>query len=616
LESTRWYIAIEVSTWGLWGIEFEHELGLNVLQRMLAKGFDTLKCDELECMAFNISLDLVLRLFEKNDNLKKITIWSNSGKIMYSPDKYGKIDGLLKSNKLMFFNIPENVAYVHAKLYLFKKEGQVQFLAVGSPNLTEYSNLNFECVVYLTDVNKCNEIWIDIPRIYMNLNLTPKQEFPLIPPECPKVDLQIDQALLKNLWKHQIEIVTWLQNKQSSIVNIPPGTGKTKIAFTYLRHIFSKDPDITAVILVPTTTLLNQWITLLEVAEIPSMEWGTNLNNLGCYFADPCHRVIVTLYSRFFEQYREYCKKIKILKPNLLLVLDECHNSYGHIDDLREFQNLLRSFGASIHSIGLSATIDSFRVDEVKNLVTLMGGSDNRFEITLPRFYSYWNKLNSTPVLKPIKYVPLKYCLTPAEMDEFKNLSKNVAIQMGKVCVGGNNEPTAAIKRARWLRSLPGGELLLQNYISVHIDDFVDKATIIFVQTHEIAERLRGFVTSRSGWNNESSAYVYDSSKSEQHLNYSFEKFKANVGFCLISEKMLSEGFDLPKVDRIILHGSDKSERDWIQKIGRAMRFDPKNKESVAEIIDIVFCEPNGIPLLLERERYETLLSINQMRNG
>ena len=76
---------------------------------------------------------------------------------------------------------------------------------------------------------------------------------------------------------------------------------------------------------------------------------------------------------------------------------------------------------------------------------------------------------------------------------------------------------------------------------------------------------------------------------------------------------MLSEGFDLPKVDRVILHGSDKSERDWIQKIGRALRFDPKNPSTIAEIIDIVFCETNGEPLLLERERYETLLSIDQI---
>ena len=598
------------------GAELEHDLGLNVLQRMLTKGFDDAKSDELECMAFNISLDLVIELFKKHGFLNKITIWSNSEKMTYSPQNFGKLQDLMDEGKLAFFNIPENVAYVHAKLYLFKKQGEAKFLAVGSPNLTEYSNLNFECLVYLDDKTKCKEIWESIPRIYLKLNLTPTKEIPIKAPEVGNIEVKIDPNLLANLWKHQIEALLWLQNKQSSIVNIPPGTGKTKIAFTYLRHLFSKDPDITAVVLVPTTTLLTQWRNLLDLSEIPNLEWGTNLSNLGSYFADPAHKVLVTLYSRFFDQFREYCKKVKILKPNLLLIFDECHNSYGHIGDLQEFESFIQRFGASLHSIGLSATIDSFRVDEVKDFINLMGGGNNRFEISLPRFYSYWNKLNPTPVLKPIKYVPLKYKLTLAEMEEFKNLSKNVAIQMGKVTVSGNNEPTAAIKRARWLRSLPGGVLVLKDYISSHIDGFADKATIVFVQTNEIAERIRDFLTSRSGWNKEASAYVYDSSKNEEHLNHSFERFKKNLGFCLISEKMLSEGFDLPKVDRVILHGSDKSERDWIQKIGRALRFDIKNKDSIAEIIDIVFCEPNGNPLLLEQERYETLLSINQMSEG
>ena len=179
--------------------------------------------------------------------------------------------------------------------------------------------------------------------------------------------------------------------------------------------------------------------------------------------------------------------------------------------------------------------------------------------------------------------------------------------------MGGANEPTAAIKRARWLRSLPGGVRVLQNYITSHIDGFSDKASIIFVQTNEIAEHLRDFITKQPGWNPDASTYVYDSSKSEDHNAYAFSQFKKNVGYCLISEKMLSEGFDLPKVDRVILHGSDKSERDWIQKIGRALRFDAKSPNTIAEIIDIVFCETNGEPLLLERERYETLLSIDQI---
>jgi hypothetical protein len=42
---------------GEYGAELEHDLGLNVLQRMLTKGLAGEKCDELECMSYNVSLD-------------------------------------------------------------------------------------------------------------------------------------------------------------------------------------------------------------------------------------------------------------------------------------------------------------------------------------------------------------------------------------------------------------------------------------------------------------------------------------------------------------------------------------------------------------------------------
>ena len=77
---------------------------------------------------------------------------------------------------------------------------------------------------------------------------------------------------------------------------------------------------------------------------------------------------------------------------------------------------------------------------------------------------------------------------------------------------------------------------------------------------------------------------------------------------------MLSEGFDIPKISRVILHGSDKSERDWIQKAGRALRYDNKNPESIAEIIDIVFHDPDNSPLSIEQERFNVLSSISEDR--
>jgi superfamily II DNA or RNA helicase len=152
----------------------------------------------------------------------------------------------------------------------------------------------------------------------------------------------------------------------------------------------------------------------------------------------------------------------------------------------------------------------------------------------------------------------------------------------------------------------------LQQYVMAHLDSFAKRSTIVFVQTNAIAARLQSFITSQPGWNPEASIYIYDSYHEDDYRSYALEQFKRHFGFCLISEHMLSEGFDLPKVDSVILHGSNKSPRDWIQKIGRAIRYDPADPDSVADIVDVVFCDSIGEPLDLERERYECLTAISQ----
>ncbi|MCW3994529.1 MAG: DEAD/DEAH box helicase family protein [Candidatus Bathyarchaeota archaeon] len=593
-------------------MELEHDLGLNVLQRLFTKAFNELKCDELECMTYNVNLDLVLRLFEKYPFFSRIIIWSNTEKISFSPKNRLKIMELVDKKRILFSHISENETIVHSKIYNVKKNGETKFVAVGSPNLSDGCNQNYESLLYIYDKQICEQIWNSVPKIFESIEVIPKHSAPTELYQTEPSAIPIDPKLVETLWAHQKAILSWLINgRQSSIINIPPGTGKTEIAFAYLRHLFGIDKTLSAVILVPTTTLIRQWVERLKKVNIPGTEWGTSISSIGGYFANPYHKVLVTLYDRFFDQHVVFQKSLRIMKPNLLLILDECHNSYGHITDLRIFRNSIASSQSKCFVIGLSATIDSFKTLEVNDFLDFMGGSKNRFSISLQSFYSHWNKLNSSPVLKPIKYTPIKYCLNNAEMEKLNAFSKKIAIEMGRINLSGSSESTAAIQRARWLRGLAGGVDSLKDYISSNIDSFSQRSTVIFVQTNEIAVNIQKFITSLHGWDPDSSIYIYDSTQDDKYLNYAMQQFKKNSGFCLISEKMLSEGFDLPKIDQVILHGSDKSPRDWIQKIGRAIRFDPKDPESIADIIDVVFCQPDGNPITLENERYEVLRSIS-----
>ena len=330
----------------------------------------------------------------------------------------------------------------------------------------------------------------------------------------------VDDDLLEELWKHQQRILNWMAARNKMIINIPPGCGKTRIGITYFRHFFRKNKDATGIVLVPTKTLISQWIDQLNEFGIHCVEGTSNLENLHAYFGQPEGRIIVTLYSRFYDNYQELFSNLEIIAPKLTILCDECHNLYSR---LYEYNSIVNEYAESINSdiiqIGLSATIDSFRRDIMNSYIESMGGYCNITELTFQSIYSKINYENKTQILKNVSYIPLKYNLTQDEMNKFNEFSRKIAQQSSLQSIDGSVVATAAIERARWVRSLSGGIKTLKDYIGSHMHIFDEGSTIIFVQTHEIAEDIRSFITSHSEWNVYSSAYIFDSHKSEYFID-------------------------------------------------------------------------------------------------
>ena len=591
------------------------DFGINTLSELIYYAMNVKSIDSIDCMAYNVNLDFVLSLFKKYPQLKHFKIYSNSEKIVCSNDKLGEINELIINSHLEFCHIKEEKTIIHAKIYRFMKEEVCVFGAIGSPNFTRHSNQNFEIIFYIEDKKLVEELWSSVRESFEKYNIKCITQIPDQIVQDSSTLSNVDEDLLEELWKHQQRILNWMATRNKMIINIPPGCGKTRIGITYFRHFFRKNKDATGIVLVPTKTLISQWIDQLNEFGIHCVEGTPNLDNLHDYFGQPEGRIIVTLYSRFFDNYQQLFSNLEIITPELIIVCDECHNLYSRLSDYNSIINeYAESINANITQIGLSATINSFRQDIMDSYIESMGGYSNITELTFQSIYSKINSENKTPILKKVRYIPLKYTLTQEEMNKYNEFARKIAQQSSLQSIEGDAVATAAIERARWVRSLSGGIKVLKDYIGSHMHIFDDGSTIIFVQTHEIAEDIRSFITSHSEWNVYSSAYIFDSHKTEYFRDIALEQFKKNHGYCLIAEKMLSEGFDIPKISRVILHGSDKSERDWIQKAGRALRYDNKNPESIAEIIDIVFNYPDNSPLSIEQERFNVLSSISEDR--
>jgi len=588
----------------------EYFFGLNVVKNVMKMGFEDYDSDHLDCVSYNVNLDYVCDLIEEYG--VNINIYSNSENMTFNVGNKFRILSFYDEGKIKFFHVSENIGIIHAKIYRFIKDGKLSFLAIGSPNFTRSSNNNIESVVIITDKKFSDDIWGNVVSTHTIFNVNLNESLPDSLEEKIELDFNFDTNLLTNLWLHQKQILQWMANKPNSIINIPPGTGKTRIALKYIEHIFNNDEFITVLILVPTTALVNQWLGILKDEGHICYEMKNNFNNLISYFPNPNRKIIVTLYSRFNVLYEHLYQRYRIIRPNLMIIHDECHTAYGNIDIHKDFIKRINRYNGNIYKIGLSATLDTFNIFEMKRYIDYMGGEKNRFDISLPSFYSKWNDENDRPILKPIKYIPLKYCLSKEEYKKYMEYGSKIAAQMSITNIENESIATAAIQRAMWLRSLNGGINVLKNYIITHMEIFKEKSTLIFVQTNEIAKKIQKLITTQPAWNRNASMYIYDSSKPHSYREYALEEFKGSLGFCLISERMLAEGFDLPKIDSIILHGSHRSERDWIQKVGRGIRFNPDDPSSIATVIDVVFCDELGDPLPLEIERYEVLSSISR----
>jgi superfamily II DNA or RNA helicase len=65
--------------------------------------------------------------------------------------------------------------------------------------------------------------------------------------------------------------VSWIKNKCCGTIIAPTGVGKTRIALNCIRSVLNKYPSFRVIIVVPTTTLQEQWTTQID-------EWGLSLN--------------------------------------------------------------------------------------------------------------------------------------------------------------------------------------------------------------------------------------------------------------------------------------------------------------------------------------------------
>ena len=358
-------------------------------------------------------------------------------------------------------------------------------------------------------------------------------------------------------------VYNWIKSKCRGTIVGATGFGKTRCAFIAINTLLAKYPEYQVIVIVPTTTLYEQWIKQVD-------DKGLSLNvhvyvinsaikeSLLCdlLILDECHRYAADTFAKIFVK----CKYKFILGLTA---------TYERLD---EKEILLNKFCPKCDEITLAECAINGWVSNFKEYVVLIDVDDidkyldvnKEFNSHFEYFGFNWNlinkligkngfnnrvqyakllcnqspKLNYTKVLKEISYHTIGFMRTLQQRKQFIN-----------------NHP----KKIEIAKKI--------------LETRKDKKSIIFSGNVKMAESL--------GIKN-----VYTGKTSKKRSKTMIEEFNSGLFNSLSTCKKADEGLDVFGLELGIVIGTTSSGTSAIQRLGRIIRAESFNKN--AEFFNII----------------------------
>jgi superfamily II DNA or RNA helicase len=382
---------------------------------------------------------------------------------------------------------------------------------------------------------------------------------------------------------------------QKGLFAMATGTGKTLTSLNCLLEIYKRLGYYKAVILVPTLTLVDQWVdeckkfnfsNIYKVCskntnwrnEIEMLQMKEDFNPSGA----PLSFIIISTYASFARE--NVFMTLNKFSKKTLLIADEAHNmGAGRILDRLEGIKFQRR-------IGLSATPNR-QFDEVGNRRL-----NEFFGITEQYTFEYSMKeAIDNGFLCRYYYYPHLVHLTDAEMSEYMDISKKLAKMFNydsNTFPGGDEILMALLlKRKRIIHKAANKEAIFKNileerykekgnlkYTLVYVPegnkpdeqaDVFDKKE--FVEPDDMAEHIIDRYTQIVSEVSPTTTVKKFTSDSKER-NKMLADFASGELEVLTSMKCLDEGVDVPRSEMAIFCASTGNPRQFIQRRGRILR--------------------------------------------
>ncbi len=414
----------------------------------------------------------------------------------------------------------------------------------------------------------------------------------------------------------------WLNNDCKGIFAMATGTGKTITSLNCVLNESQKTGNYQAVILVPTTVLVEQWtkecrqFNFREIITVSgqSAGWPGELVRLTTQlsFGVATSFIIIATYRSFTNPpFQTYFKR---LPKTTVLVADEAHNiASPSVAKLLDGIHLQKR-------IGLSATPKRIYDPEGSDKMEAFF-DDGNGPAHQPYTYNFpMERAIDEGILCSYYYYPKIVSLTPDEMVSYAEISAKLAKLYARA--KGNEKASASVETLLMQRKriihkaqnkLAQFECILNEIIDrreridytlvyapegYYADREIDEETFADLSEENRIIDFYANIVRRVSPTTTLTQYTSDSADRDLVLKQ-FEQGQINA---LLSMKCLDEGVDIPRTEQAIFCSSTGNPRQFIQRRGRILRQHPDKRFAfIYDMVVIPQTAPHSPTFQLER---------------
>ena len=358
-------------------------------------------------------------------------------------------------------------------------------------------------------------------------------------------------------------IKSWIAAKGKGSIEAATGFGKTRIGLTAIEKLLKKYPQFRILIVVPTTTLKNQWQTEID-------NWGFSFNaevqviNTVIKHNWMCDFLILDEEHRYNSD--DFSKIFNCVKYRLILGLTA---TFERLDGKHVIMN---KYCPIVDTVSVMECLANGWISEYKEYQVLIDVDDieyykelNKEFIRYFEFFNYdFNKAMSCCGSNGWKYKLLLRDEMYSGNDENKRKEILQAITINSMGLMRTMQ-----KRKAFINNHPKKIEIARKIIEARSD----KKIITFSNNIKMAESIQ------NGQN------VYTGKTSKNKSRIMIEEFNSQQIGVLNTVKKADEGLDIHGLSVAIILGTDSSETKARQRRGRTIR---KEGDKLAEVFYII----------------------------